>query len=309
MKKLNETHIEGILYEHKLASKTSGENSKNPGTEFINGEISIATDQALTNIIKVHFSYVTEQTKSGKPNTTYAILSNIIDGKIGNVMEHGAENAGMLRVDSAIGLNEWYDKDDNLVSVKRNEGGFVHQVTSLTEEEAQRSTFKVDIVLNGCFRTEADDEKGTPEKMIVRGAIFDFRNSLMPVELTVLNPKAMDFFEGLEPGKQNPVFTRVWGRQVSQTIVKRTVEESAFGEDSVTETQTSYRDFVITGAAKVPYEWDSEDTMTAQELQEAVANREIALAEIKRRQEEYQASKNTVSGATKATTNTSGYDF
>lgn len=135
MKKINETHIEGLLYEHKLSKKTTGENSKNPGTEFINGEISIATDDALTNIVKVHFSYVTETTKSGKTNATYNTLNSIIDGKIGSVMEDGAENAGKLRVDSAIGLNEWYDKEDNLISQKRNEGGFIHQVTSLCDEE------------------------------------------------------------------------------------------------------------------------------------------------------------------------------
>ena len=28
----NTTHIEGLLYQHSLSLKTSGENSKNPGT-------------------------------------------------------------------------------------------------------------------------------------------------------------------------------------------------------------------------------------------------------------------------------------
>ena len=28
----NATHIEGLLYQHALSLKTSGENSKNPGT-------------------------------------------------------------------------------------------------------------------------------------------------------------------------------------------------------------------------------------------------------------------------------------
>lgn len=309
MKKINETHIEGLLYEHKLSKKTTGENSKNPGTEFINGEISIATDDALTNIVKVHFSYVTETTKSGKTNATYNTLNSIIDGKIGSVMEDGAENAGKLRVDSAIGLNEWYDKEDNLISQKRNEGGFIHQVTSLCDEENQRSTFKVDIVITGCFRVDADEERGTPDKMTIKGGIFDFRGSLLPVELTVINPAAMNYFDSLDASNRTPVFTRVWGKQVSQTVVKKTVEESAFGDASVTETQTSYRDFVVTGAAKEIYEWDSEDTITAKELSEATANREIALAEIKRRQEEYQASKNSPSGASKATTNNAGYNF
>ena len=40
----NETHVEGLLYQHALEKKTSGENSKNPGTEYIAGTIDIATD-------------------------------------------------------------------------------------------------------------------------------------------------------------------------------------------------------------------------------------------------------------------------
>ena len=40
----NATHIEGLLYQHALSLKTSGENSKAPGTQFINGTIDIGYD-------------------------------------------------------------------------------------------------------------------------------------------------------------------------------------------------------------------------------------------------------------------------
>ena len=49
----NKTHIEGILYEHDLELRTSGPNSKNPGTPFITGTISLATDNAITNIVPI----------------------------------------------------------------------------------------------------------------------------------------------------------------------------------------------------------------------------------------------------------------
>jgi hypothetical protein len=71
----NATHIEGLLYQHALSLKTSGENSKNPGTQFINGTIDIATDDAVTNIVTVHFTYVTPKyAKSGSDNATLATL-------------------------------------------------------------------------------------------------------------------------------------------------------------------------------------------------------------------------------------------
>lgn len=295
-KTINTTHIEGRVYEHNLEKKISGETSKNPGTEYITGTLNIATDDDCMNVVPVHFTYVTETTKSGKSNNTFVILNAIIAGKIGTVIANGKDNAGMLRIDSAIALNEWYDQQGTLISVKRNEGGFIHQVNELCDEK-QRSTFNTDIVITGCVRAEPDEERGLSERMTVKGAIFDFRNALLPVEFTVVHPGAMDYFEGLDAGPKNPVFTRVQGKQISQTVIKNTTEESAFGDAIVKQTKSSYKDFVITWAQAEPYEWDSEETILASELAEAVSNREIYKAELKKRQDEYQASKNTVAPA------------
>ena len=85
----NSTHLEGYLYEHDLKMKTTGENSKNPGTDFISGTVSIATDDAMMNVVQVHFTYVTATTAKGKPNPTFNTLQAIIDGKLPAVMEAG----------------------------------------------------------------------------------------------------------------------------------------------------------------------------------------------------------------------------
>lgn len=289
----NATHIEGYIYEHKLEEKVSGETSKNPGTPFISGTLSIATDDELLNVVQVHFTYVTAVTSKGKPNNTYNTLKAIIDGKIQNVMEHGKENAGMVRIDSAIGLNEWYDSrnNDQLVSVRRNEGGFVHQINELNENPEQRATFDVDILITKATRLEPDEERELPERMIIRGAAFDFRKALLPIELTVKHPGAMDYFDSMEISNTNPLFTELKGIQVSRTVVRRKEEAGAWGEVSVTETRSSERDFVVNWAKPAPYEWDDEATLTAKELEEMMAAREIYLADIKKRQDEYQATK------------------
>ena len=96
---------------------------------------------------------------------------------------------------------------------------------------------------------------------------------------------------------KNPVFTKVKGRQVSETTTRTIVEESAFGEASVREVKNTRKDYVITWAAKEPYVWDDESTMTAQQLIDAMAAREVHLAETKKRQDEYKASKNQAPGA------------
>ena len=306
---INQTHIEGILYEHDLTIKESGENSKNPGTKFISGTISIATDDAMTNIVPVHFTYVTATFGSGKPNDTFTTLSNIVNGTFGSYMKDGADKAVKLRVDSALGLNEFFtDRNgkEELVSAKRNEGGFVHKVDTLDEDEKVRNTFKADMVITTVTHIDADEEKNLPEKCIVKGAIFDFRKSLLPIEFSATNPNAMRYFESLEATQKNPVFTCVWGRQVSEVVVRQIVTESAFGEDEVREVKNTRRDFVITGASKEPYLWDDESSITAAELNEAIQKREVDLAAMKKRQDEYRASKSAPKAAAPAA---GGFNF
>ena len=313
MKKMtNTTHIEGLLYEHKLELRESGPNSKNPGTKFIMGTVDIATDDACTNIVPVHFTYVTATTAKGATNATFTTLSNIVDGKYGSVMANGKENAVKLRIDSALGLNEFYtdrNGQEELVSAKRNEGGFVHVADSLAEDETIRNTFKCDMLITGVKEVEADEEKKLPAKAIVRGAIFDFRGSLMPVEFSAVNPNAIKYFVGLGASNASPTFTCVWGRQVSETIVREIRTESAFGEDEVRIVENSRKDFVITGASKEPYAWDDESTLTANEVAEAVANRETYLATIKQRQDEYKASKAAATTTVAAAPSKTGFNF
>ena len=285
-KMFNQTHIEGALYQHDLTLKVTGENSKNPGTEFISGNIEIATDDAGINIVPVHFTYVTATTAKGSANATFNVLKNIIDGVYKTVMTDGADKATMLRVDSAIGLNEFYtDRSgkEELVSAKRNEGGFVHVAPTIAEDEKTRNTFECDIIINNVIHVEGDEEKGTTDKATVKGVIFNFRNDLMPVEFSVTNPKAMAYFEDLGASNSNPIFTKIKGRQISESIVRRVEEESAFGEPSIKEYKSTRKDFVITWAQAEPYVWDDDSTITARELTEALAAREIALAEMKRR--------------------------
>lgn len=294
---LNRTHIEGYLYEHALEKKVTGPNSKNPGTEFITGTISIATDEACLNVVPVHFTYTTAMTGSGKPNATFSTLENVINGTYKTCMADGKDVATKLRIDSAIGLNEFFsDRNgtEELVSAKRNEGGFVHVVTDgLAEDEKTRNTFECDILITNVRHVDADDDKNLPEKCIVKGAIFDFRKSLMPVEFTAVNPNAINYFESLEASSSNPTFTKVWGRQVSETIVRTITEESAFGDASVREVKSSRKDWVITGAKAEPYDWDDESTLTAAEVNEAIKARELTLAAMKARQDEYKASRGT----------------
>ena len=59
------------------------------------------------------------------------------------------------------------------------------------------------MLITGVKEVEADEERHLPEKVVVRGAVFDFRGGLLPVEFSAVNPKAMDYFIGLDASNAN----------------------------------------------------------------------------------------------------------
>lgn len=300
----NTVNIIGWVYEHELQLKVTGENSKNPGTTYISGTLKVATDDECLNVVPINFTYVTEKTSKGNPNSTFDILKKIIDKQCPTMMSDGKEYAARVSVSGAIDLNEWFDADGKLVSTKRIAGSFVHlNPTNWKENEKERNMFSVDMVINGFTRMEANEERKLPERGVLKGAIFNFRKELLPVEFSVTNPSAMDYFEGCDISAKNPLFTQLRGSVVSQTVVRTITEESAFGDPMVRETRSSYKDYVINWAQSMPYEFDSEDTLLASELAEMIQQREIHKAEIKKRQDEYKASKTVAPAANK------GYDF
>lgn len=310
----NNTHIEGVLYQHSLQAKVSGEKSKNPGTPFINGTIDIATDDALTNIVTIHFSYVTPTyAKSGTQNATYTALQNIINGVTCNVVEHGADKAAKIRIDSQIGVNEFYSNrngTEELVSQKRNEGGFVHIVQNIAAAEGLRDTFIAEMIITKTRRLEADPDNNREEKMIVSGYIFDFRNALLPVDFVLYAPAGMDIFESYEASENTPVLVEVQGHQVSKTVTTTRISESngGWGEPVAQEVTSSQREFVISRVSD-PYEWDDESTITAAEYQTALQAREVAKAEIKQRQDEYNATRNQTQAPVTNVGGANGFNF
>lgn len=296
----NRSHVEGYLYQHKLEKKVTGAQSKNPNTPYINGTIDIATDDEMTNIVTIHFTYTTPTTKGGGENRTFKTLANIIDGTICSVMEHGRNKANKLSVDTAIDVNEWYSDrngEEELVSTMRNEGGFITLVDSLNEDPKTHATFDTDILLYKVNRLEADEEKELKERVILNGYVMNFRQDFLPVKYTVYNPNAMNYFEDLDVSEKNPVFTRVRGVQVSTIVVRKVEEEGAFGEAYVREYTNSHRDFVVNWAKKDPYEIGEDADLSAAEIKKGLADRQTALATRKKEREEYLANRNATTSA------------
>ena len=72
---INQENIAGYLYQHNLELKTvKNQSSTNYGQVFIQGTISIATDEDALNVLDIHYSYVTPQFNSGAQDSRFNIL-------------------------------------------------------------------------------------------------------------------------------------------------------------------------------------------------------------------------------------------
>lgn len=80
------------------------------------------------------------------------------------------------------------------------------------------------------------------------------------------------------------------------TIKTEKKEESAFGEAAVQTYERKSREYVITGTAKVPYDFGDEETLTAADVNKMIQDRQVKLAEIEKRFSERQTSAKATNG-------------
>lgn len=291
-KNVNTMNIEGKIYQFKLEEKQTGETSKNPGTPFISGTVDVATDSSLSNLVQVHYTYVAPTYSSGKANSTYTALKKIIDsGK--TVTGDGYEAATLIRLNPSYQTNDFFPAGkDEPVCAPRNEGGFVTLITPdkiRPEGDSDRNRFEFDVVINNVAETVPENGDAFVK---IDGIVFNYNNTMVyPITLTARHKDAMEYFLNLEASTTNPVYTKVWGKIVNIcTTVEKTIE-SAFGPGEVKTYEKRDREYLITGANPVPYEFDTTETITKEELTKVLQDRAVFLASEKKRTEEYRASK------------------
>lgn len=287
-KPINSEHIEGRVYQHDLViRKVQNQDSENFGKEFISGDIYIAVDEEGVNVIPVHFSYVTEKTKSGGISSTYIILKNIIDNGLSWITD-GKEQAFKVRIDTALASNDFYNQKDELVSTMVNENGFVNAVEGNLCPQEKRNTFQTDTYIEKIILKEPDEERNIKEQyLILKGYVFNFKKQIIPVELIVRNQIGIEHFMSMNISSSNPQFIKLWGK-INNTTTKITKEEeTAFGEKLIVEFERKSKEWIVTGMAKVPYDFGDENVLTEEEITKASQDREVMLAEKKKRREDW----------------------
>lgn len=313
----NKIHLEGVVYEHKLQLKVTGEASKNPGTPFISGTIDVATsitvDEAgnvsYDNIVPVHYTYVVETfAKSGKKNGTFTLLNRIIDNNA-TVLGVGLEKAMKVIVDTSVAPNDFYsERNDEVVQAKHYDGGFLSSASEFTEDLEKRNTFAVDTLVTHVSVVEANPERGLSEMVRLSGFGFNYNNSaLIPVDYVVRQENIMKYFANKadEITQNTPFFAQLTGNVIYSTQMVKIVTPGEFG-DIVEEKPRRVNELRVTNM-RPPYDYDDEKSITANEFKALLQTREVHLAEVKKNYMDYQAKKNgnaaaapTVSVAPKA---------
>lgn len=290
-KNINTENLEGRVYEHDLAIKqVQNKNSKNYGQSYIGGTLNVAVDEEGLNVIPVHYTYVSEFTKKGSKSSTFTNLKKIIDeGKVWLV--DGKDAATKVKITTSLALNDFWGRDDNLISLKTNEGGFIDIVSSIIEDgDINRHKFTVDMYINGVKRIESEDPEVDPY-ILIKGAVFNNNGSILPLDFAVRNPDGMAYFESYDISPRTPLYTKVWGKINNVTTKIRKEDVSAFGETAVSFVEKTTKEWLVTGVSPEPYAFGDENVLTSEDIATAMQNREIMLAEKKKDRDEWQAKK------------------
>lgn len=278
--KTNAAHVEGYVFSHNLRALVS----KKTNTPFIRGDLNIATDDTFTNVVPVHFAYVTETFKSGKANPTWEILQELMAG--GKTVESDGADAMKVRIDGDVWVNDFVTRDGDMASPKRVRGSFMHLMTGPLSNTP--ATFDVDMLIVAATEREVEDGD---DYLNLRGYVFNYHEEALPIDVNVRSKGGMNYFEDCDISSSNPLYTHIKGEIVSQSIIREVTEESAFGEPIVRKVTRNLRTWDVTWASVEPYEWDDESTLTKKEFKKKLAEREEHLAQVKKDYEEYQASR------------------
>lgn len=298
----NDIHVEGYIFNfgnderRQLKECISGPNAAHPGTEYIRGELNVATDDEASNVVTIWFQYVPKvwPAKNGKPereNQTYTELARLIN--TAKTFESDGMAATKVRVDGNLDVNDFYTREGELASPKRIRGSFVHVLNGPISPNP--ATFDIECILSQAINKEVENGD---DYLTLKGYTFDFRNAILPFDVNVRIPAAITYFENQEISNSNPLVTNIKGNIVSAIVNKEVEVESAFGEPVIEVSTRTVRTWDVTWAAKEPMEWDDESSITKAELKKALQEREDMLAAEKKRQDDWKASQGSSFSAT-----------
>lgn len=265
----NKVNVRGYVFSTKnLKERVSSKD----GSKFISGNLNIATDENALNVVTVSF-YASEFYKNGNRNNTYTMLKDIIDGNV-KTYEQVGKDAARVRISADIGVNDYIGQDGEMHSPKQVRGKFIHTDDYNTFE----ASWEADTVITSATIREYEGEEPS---LLLRGFVLDYRNAMVPVNFSARDKASIEFFEGQDISPSNPCVINISGVIATNTVVRESTEETAFGA-RVKNTSRSFQTWEVT-SGKTPLDFDDEAVITADDVKRLTTEREARLQYVKER--------------------------
>lgn len=245
MRDFNKIKLAGRVYNFAL------EESEKDGISVIRGTVTVEVNKEGT-LVDVNF-WSPEKWKSGKANSTYTHLLDMVNGETTTIAEDG-EDADWISIDANLDAQAFAPKNtkvesiDDLKRSQRVRGAFINA----NNKQTYQNEWKVDCFITGVTEIEEDLEKNIlPSVRLEVFYVDEFRGRLMGAMVEAVDEAPMTYLKSLTVSREEPIYTSLKGE--FKTRVTEQVKEGAFGEDDiVTYKKTVY---ALTWMAKNPYDF------------------------------------------------------
>ena len=297
----NECAVNGIVYDFGRFGLTEKDGK-------IYGSVIVLVDEPTETTVEVHFLPQSKVYKTGKENTTYEALKELMDTKK-TIAAVGKKDAAKVRCTCKLSTNIYYSAPQGKTELELHEplqvqGSFLH----IDENAVPSVGFNVDALIKS-LAPIADANGNATDSYRVNMEIFDdYRKMFRPLTLKLSDPSGIAVFTR---NVESPnYYTTISGTMINRVIqAASSAGDMEFGSAAVVSTSRPVRDILITGAS-APKEFDMSD----EELLAVKNNRNEQLNEAKKRAENAKGSKANVTSATSNTaasvsTASTGFDF
>lgn len=260
----NVVKIEGILSETDLKYGSYVKNGKT--VETIGGMIKLKVAQQINGEetvleIPVHM-FSNKYKNDGSPNPAYESIDRIKNDYVSIAAAGSEDGADRLRITSGkIQMNEYYGRDNNLISFPRITASFVSKVKK--EEFKPQAIFSTEFYVGG-MDNEMNRDGIETGRYLIKGVIPQYGGRVDVVNFVAVSPNVINAVSSYwnigDTVKAN-------GRLNFSSTTEVVMKEVDFGEP-VEQTRTiNVSELIITGGSQTPMEgdfaYDNDDIKTA----------------------------------------------
>lgn len=277
----NKVRIEGILSEVDIKTGESKKDKK----PYVMGEIKIKVTQDIngkTEVMEIPVNmFATKNTRSGNSNPAYESIMKIKEEYTSIASCGNEDEASRIRIDRAeIGENAFYGNNGVLVSRPRIRASFTNRIKK--DECQEKADFEAVIVI-GNIKEEIRNDEPTG-RLVVKGILVQYGEKVDVIDFIVASNDAINHIQTYWNEGDT---VRVAGKVNFSSRTIHEEKEVGFGDPIIEDKTVSVRELIITSGSQSAL--DGELAYDADEIQEALKKRKVALDEQKANSEKKSA--------------------